>query len=295
MNVPPPNARPTAARNDLIMDVGMNRGEDTRFYLAKGFRVVAYEANEQLCAEAARTLRSFVDSGRLVIRPVAIHHETGPVTFYYNDAVDAWGTTDAAWVRRNEAGAGKHRTGTVPGVRFEDELQRFGVPYYLKIDIEGADMLCVRALERESTRPSYLSIESSKTSYDDLFDELATLWSLGYRQFKAIPQAIVERIRLPFPAREGQHVAHRFTFGSSGPFGEETEGDWLSVEQVLDRYRAIFRSYRRFGDAGWFTSGPFRRVRTKAASILGLLPGWYDTHAKFGSAASGTGPDHPRA
>jgi hypothetical protein len=30
---------------DLIYDLGMHRGGDTQFYLEKGFRVVAVEAN----------------------------------------------------------------------------------------------------------------------------------------------------------------------------------------------------------------------------------------------------------
>ena len=33
---------------DLIYDVGMHNGADTAFYLAKGFRVVAVEANPEL-------------------------------------------------------------------------------------------------------------------------------------------------------------------------------------------------------------------------------------------------------
>lgn len=32
-------------KSDRIFDIGMHRGEGTRFYLAKGFRVVAVEAN----------------------------------------------------------------------------------------------------------------------------------------------------------------------------------------------------------------------------------------------------------
>ena len=31
--------------DDLIYDVGMHRAEDTEFYLAKGFRVIAVEAS----------------------------------------------------------------------------------------------------------------------------------------------------------------------------------------------------------------------------------------------------------
>jgi FkbM family methyltransferase len=33
----------------LIYDVGAHKGEDTKFYLAKGFSVVAIEASPELC------------------------------------------------------------------------------------------------------------------------------------------------------------------------------------------------------------------------------------------------------
>ena len=41
---------------NLIFDLGMHRGEDTELYLKKGFRVVAVDADAELC-EQARALR----------------------------------------------------------------------------------------------------------------------------------------------------------------------------------------------------------------------------------------------
>ena len=35
---------------DLIYDVGVHRGEDSAYYLAKGYRVRAFEANPDLVA-----------------------------------------------------------------------------------------------------------------------------------------------------------------------------------------------------------------------------------------------------
>ena len=65
-------------RNNLVFDVGLHRGEDTRFYLAKGFDVVAVEAMPDLARRAAEELRDYVDSGQLVIENVAIAEEAGP-------------------------------------------------------------------------------------------------------------------------------------------------------------------------------------------------------------------------
>jgi hypothetical protein len=69
-----------------------------------------------------------------------------------------------------------------------DLLKQYGCPGYLKVDIEGADLLCVRALEHSDVRPKYVSIESSKTSWRDLLDEFRTLEKLGYTTFQVVDQ-----------------------------------------------------------------------------------------------------------
>jgi len=43
---------------DLIYDVGMNNGDDTAYYLRRGFRVVAIEANTCLAKCAAERFRT---------------------------------------------------------------------------------------------------------------------------------------------------------------------------------------------------------------------------------------------
>jgi len=80
----------------------------------------------------------------------------------------------------------------VASARFEDILDDVSVPYYLKIDIEGLDMLCVQALHRFDRRPDFVSVESNaatlRAPFEPVFDELAQLWTLGYRSFKYVDQ-----------------------------------------------------------------------------------------------------------
>ena len=40
----------TEKKQNLIFDVGLHKGEDTDFYLKKGFSVVAFEADPDLVA-----------------------------------------------------------------------------------------------------------------------------------------------------------------------------------------------------------------------------------------------------
>lgn len=266
--------------SDLIFDVGLHEGQDTAFYLAKGFRVVAVEAMPSLCAAATERFADAVGSGRLVVRNVAVAEQAGPVSFYVN-AKSEWGTIRPMWAERNARNLGSAPTEVleVTGVTFGDLLAEHGVPYYLKVDIEGADLLCLEALAESPARPRYVSVESDKTSWRGLRHEFDLLGRLGYRRFKVVPQHRVHRQEPPTPAREGAQVGHRFRPGASGMFGEEAPGRWMDRRRALMVYRVIFLRYRLYGD-----NGLLRRHRALTPLRLGMRvllgpAGWYDTHA----------------
>ena len=257
----------------LIYDAGMHRGEDAEFYLKKGFRVVGIEALATNCDLARERLRGYVEGGKLVILNLAIAEITGPVRFFVNRSSSVWGTTSARWAKRNQQMGTESFETTVEGIEFARVLSQYGVPYYLKVDIEGADMLCLDALRAIEDRPKYISIESAKTSWAELRSEFEMLKSLGYSKFKVVHQSTVPRQVCRFPPREGAFTDHRFESGSSGLFGDEIPGEWLSEQAALGLYRRIFLKYRFFGDS-------LRRFRVTRAILDRLIDvGWYDTHA----------------
>ena len=123
-----------AKHSDLIYDVGFHSGEDTVFYLKKGFRVVAFEAHPRLAekgramfADAAREGRFTMVEGAIISVEewVAGRRE---VTFYVNDAQDVWGTTQSDWAARNARGGTTSSATTVAAVDFVDCLRTYGVP-----------------------------------------------------------------------------------------------------------------------------------------------------------------------
>ena len=266
-------------KSNLVFDVGLHRAEDTRLYLAKRFDVVAVEAMPDLARRAGDELRDYVESGQLVIENVAIAEAAGQVPFYANPASE-WGTIRAEWAEHNDRlGSPSMSSLMVTAVRFNDLLERHGVPHYLKIDIEGADLLCLEGLD-PAHPPTYLSIESEKVSWAGLVHEFDLLEWLGYRQFKVVPQHKVRRQTPPTPAREGQYVPWTFSLGSSGLFGEEAPGRWLSRRQALAKYRPIFARYRLYGDGGLLPRRGAGAVLRVPFRLLGGSAGWFDTHAR---------------
>jgi FkbM family methyltransferase len=125
---------------DLIYDVGMHSGEDTEFYLKKGFRVIAFEANSDLAASARSKFHDYIAKDKLVIVHGAIvdsSYSGDTVEFYMNNKNSLWGTVSPYFAERNSALGADSTLIRVPRINFFNCLAKLGVPYYLKIDIEG--------------------------------------------------------------------------------------------------------------------------------------------------------------
>jgi FkbM family methyltransferase len=265
--------------SNLIIDVGVHTGQDTEFYLKKGFRVVGIEAHPDIYESTKKRLTSYIENGQLTLLNIAVSPKDEPVTFYANLDRSFWGTTSLDWARLGESSFGTRSIEmTVEGRRFERVLEEFGIPYYLKVDIEGADLLCVQALRQFDIKPKFISIESTKASWSALLEEIMLLKELGYQKFKAVNQAKVTQQVCPSPAREGNYIPHQFEYGASGLFGEETPGIWLSESEIIKVYQRIFLNYKIFGIKGIIHRFPVGKMLLDS---LNIKEPWYDTHVSL--------------
>src|SRR3954470_20575817 len=82
-------------RQNLIIDVGMHDGGDTQFYLAKGFDVVAIEANPDLADAARERFAEDIANGRLRILSVAIAEKSGTERLAVTDDITIWSSMSA--------------------------------------------------------------------------------------------------------------------------------------------------------------------------------------------------------
>lgn len=261
------------ANRNLIFDVGAHLGEDTEFYVRKGFCVVAVEANPTLADKLRERFRRDTAEGTVTILETAIAEAPGEIDFFVNDSLTIWGTIRPEWAERNASMAPSHVI-KVRATRFRDIIEKYGTPYYVKVDIEGADLLCLADLVGRPEKPQFVSIESDKRSWKGLRRELDVMREAGYSKFKLVDQSRIGAQQPPIPAREGCYVKHTFEGGSSGLFGRELPGKWLTKSQALWRYRFIFLWYWLFGDYGVLRF----LLRTRALERA-LVPPWYDTHA----------------
>jgi len=103
-------------QRNLIFDLGVHRGEDTEFYLKKGFSVVAVDANPELCRFVEDRFPNAVADRKLTVVNRAITQTAGRVEFYQNLEWDVWGTIDPESAERNARQGAASRRIVVEGV-----------------------------------------------------------------------------------------------------------------------------------------------------------------------------------
>ncbi|HQT44071.1 MAG TPA: hypothetical protein PLD79_08715, partial [Halothiobacillus sp.] len=96
----------------LVYDVGMNNGDDCAYYLAKGYRVVAIEANPILCDYVRMRFNAEIAAQRLVVLNTGIAGEPGQLPFYMHRSNSVLSTFQPAGERVGY-------TATLPDDQFE--------------------------------------------------------------------------------------------------------------------------------------------------------------------------------
>jgi len=247
---------------DLIYDVGLADGSDTAYYLSKNLRVVAIDANPIAVEKAREKFADAVRSKRLTILNIGISKEPGLLPFWICDTKPEKSSFHQSIPVREGL---PHHQITVECRPFGAVLAEFGVPRYLKMDIEANEIHCLRDLS-VADLPEYISFE--KSGYEK--QQLRLLSELGYTQFKIVSQIHFLPVEFPpsseqrryetacklansrnFFVRAARKLGMRhwfdrevsrpriragwsFPMGSSGPLGNETAGKWQGYSEVLD-------------------------------------------------------------
>lgn len=239
------------SRPELIFDVGVCNGDDSAYYLHKGYRVLGIEASPLLVERLQARFEAEIRDGRYQLLGAGIAQSSGSAPFWVCDQRPEWSSFDRSIASRMGF---RHHCVEVPTRPFGWVLETYGVPLYAKIDIEGNDDLCLEAMTAR-TAPQWLSVEMIEAE-----GQIRRMTELGYTGFKIISQLTLRqpkmaalRFKKTLPAlaqwlvtgaesrlfRNRSESGWRFPRGSSGPFGEDLPGDWLSAEQAIALSRGL--------------------------------------------------------
>lgn len=130
------------APGSLVFDLGANKGEYTAVFVALRAQTVAVEPNPELAERLRQRFR------RIEVVESAVGAEEGSATLYlgtdsnYSTISERWKTVTA---RRNRLSSDSVQ---VQVTTLDVLIDTFGVPQFVKIDVEGNELPTIRGLTR---------------------------------------------------------------------------------------------------------------------------------------------------
>lgn len=231
----------------LIFDIGMYDGSDTEYYLSEGYKVIAVEANTNLIEKAKIRFNKQISSGQLVLVNRAICKDAGE-EMTLNICGDDLGASSifAETIQdRNPLGSYK-----VKGTTIMELIEKYGCPYFMKVDIERADEYCILPLHK-GNRPQYISFEVN----DDIEELIHHLKKIGFTKFKIINQCNFNELNNQEPPtlRVKRKLVHLLGYSapkyvrrngrffllghSSGPMPWVSHGKWQDAHYLLSKWK----------------------------------------------------------
>jgi FkbM family methyltransferase len=192
---------------DLVFDIGANIGVYAEVFQSIGARVVAVEPNPECAEQIAWT----TSRERVTIVNAAVGGTAGRCKLFVNE-VAAISSVSSDWVAHEHGGKWIKEI-EVPMVTIDDLVAKYGMPRFIKLDVEGFE---VPALSGMTEQPEYLSFEFHRGTLEKdegCFDKLSPLT--------------------------------HFDFVISEPFNFEI-GEWVDRDQIIKTLRSADAT--TFGD-----------------------------------------------
>lgn len=260
-------------QNNLIYEVGFCDGEDTYFYLRNGYSVVAIDANPHVIYQAKISFQPYITSGSLRLVHRAISQYDKQTSLFYISSNTLWSSLQKQNACRHMSRAKciHVKTTTLAAI-----FNKYGTPYYCKIDLEGAESLALESIAWANATPKYISVEvnyPNPIQSHKSTDTLQLLHKLGYTKFKLIDQETlsilqhgvnfyqkqssllfkilsraINRLNIPSTKysnrlRLANKFGYKFPYSASGPFGEDLDGEWLDYSSAMKLISYHIRSF----------------------------------------------------
>ena len=207
----------------VVYDLGMNNGDDSAYYLLKGYQVVGIDANPEMCRLCEARFSREIRDGRMKVLNVGISEQIGEAIFHVNREKPAISTFEPEHFTRTEWAPREWDEVIVRTSPLSVIMHEHGPAEFIKIDIEFYDRFVLHDLLLNGIRPKYVSAESQE------IDIFCLLVALGYERFKLVPGISVETNYRDVDLRrlDGGTFRYSFPYDSSGPFGDDLVGPEL--------------------------------------------------------------------
>ena len=147
----------------MVFDIGANQGNKTFLFNRLGSRVIAVEPdnfNYQLL------LKRFQSNTKVTVLHSAVSDKIGKADFFQNEPGSAFNTLSKKWkdsledqtVNRWHTSTMFNNVIEVQTITLDHLINKYGKPGYIKIDVEGHELACIKGL---TEKISVISFEAN--------------------------------------------------------------------------------------------------------------------------------------
>lgn len=201
---------------DLVFDIGANQGDRTEVFVQMGARVVAVEPQPVLAAR----LRTIFRYSPVSVEAVGLGRTAGTLPLHVCSSSECSSFSEDFIESQSDSPGGLRwdRTEIVPIVTADSLIEKYGLPAFVKIDVEGFEGEVLAGLTR--TVPSLSFEVRPRDSMEDAVTCLQHLTSLS---------------------------SYEFNFSLEESLTFELPG-WGDGASVADALREVSGAHWRFGD-----------------------------------------------
>lgn len=162
-------------QGDLVFDVGANIGDKAAVFASLGARIVAIEPQKPCIAHLKNR---FKNNDSIIIIETALGSSEGTADLYICEEVPTISTISEKWIEKGRFSNchSWNQKDSIPITTLDNIISQFGVPKYIKIDVEGYEKEVIKGL----TVPcEFISFEFTKEFLEDAIHCLLYLETLG--------------------------------------------------------------------------------------------------------------------
>jgi FkbM family methyltransferase len=172
----------THSSNDLVYDIGANKGNKVKAFLKMGFKVIAVEPEKK----ALSTLHwRFGKNKNVTIVENGVSDKEGELTIHIAESRSGLNTLSEKWVnsletKKENRWHKKHsfKNGySIEVTTLAHLFSKYGLPYFLKIDVEGYESQVIKGVNQA---PAFISFETNLPEFlQETIDSIQYLISLS--------------------------------------------------------------------------------------------------------------------
>src|SRR5690606_34257673 len=150
-------------KNKLIFDIGSNKGNKVKVFLKMGYKVVALEPEKT--SHSTLSYR-YKNNKNVTIVNKGVSYEEGVLKMYIASNRSGFNTLSHNWVESLKKNLDNvwdkkfefKESYDVPVTTLEHLIDLYGVPYFIKIDVEGFELNVLKGLK---STPHFISFEAN--------------------------------------------------------------------------------------------------------------------------------------